>query len=317
MPILVTGATGFAGGHLLELLRQRGETALVAVSRHAQWPAALAHLADGVTLLACDVADRAAIESILRTVRPEQIYHLAGYAHAGQSFHEPDAAWAGNLTATRALYEAVARWGGKPRVLFVGSGLVYGDPEAAEQVYDETAPLRPVSPYAASKAAADLASYQCTRAPGLDIVRARPFNHFGPRQSPQYAVAHFAQQIAAAEAGRAPPILETGNLSPQRDLTDVRDVVAAYVLLMERGETGEAYNIATGVVHAMQEIVDRLVALARVRLEVRQRADLVRARDTSAVRGDYSKLHRATGWQPRIPLEQSLADTLDYWRQQA
>ena len=117
------------------------------------------------------------MEAILRDVRPDRIFHLAGYARTGRSYDEPDAAWAGNLTATRALYDAVARWGGRPRILFVGSGLIYGDPATPEQAYDEGCLLRPTTPYSASKAAADLASYQVTRAPGLDVVRARPFNH--------------------------------------------------------------------------------------------------------------------------------------------
>jgi GDP-4-dehydro-6-deoxy-D-mannose reductase len=317
MRILVTGATGFAGGHLIDLLLKRGGSEIVGIARHAPWPVPLQHLADRVTLVACDASDRAALENLLHERRPEQIYHLAGYAHAGQSFREQDAAWAGNLGASRALYDAVIRWGGKPRILFVGSGLIYGDPERPDQSYDESSPLRPNSPYAASKAAADLASYQYTRSPGLDIVRARPFNHVGPRQSPQYAVAHFAEQIAAAERGRRPPLLETGNLMALRDLTDVRDVAEAYTLLMERGRTGEAYNVATGTAHSMQTIVDRLVGLGRVSVEMRQRPDLLRARDTSAVRGDSSKLRSETGWQPRIALETTLQDTLDYWRQQA
>src|SRR5262249_15624135 len=128
----------------------------------------------------------------------------------------------------------------------VGSGLIYGDPETPDQAYDERCLLRPTSPYAASKAAADLVSYQYSRAPGLHVVRARPFNHIGPHQSPQFAAAHFAEQLAAIERGKQPAVLETGNLSPRRDLADVRDVVRAYTLLMERGRSGEAYNVGTG-----------------------------------------------------------------------
>src|SRR5262249_23659165 len=156
--------------------------------------------------------------------------HLAGYAHTGRPFVDADVVWASNLAATRRLYEAVVRWGGRPRILYVGSGLVYGSANTPDQGYDENAPLRPANSYAASKAATDLVSYQSTCDPGLDIVRVRPFNHIGPRQSAGYAVAHFAQQIAAIEAGRQPPVLETKNLDSQRDLTDVRDMVRAYIL---------------------------------------------------------------------------------------
>lgn len=314
MRILLTGATGFAGGHLAEALLAGGNVELFGISRRAQWPAEWQHLAGRVQLRAGDVGDGVRIEAVLREVQPEQIYHLAGYAHAGRSFKEVDAAWAGNLSATRTLYDAVLRWGGKPRILYVGSGLIYGDPETPDQAYDERSPLRPASPYAASKAAADLASYQYARSAGLHIVRARPFNHIGPRQSADYAVANFARQIAAIEQGRQPPLLETGNLSSRRDLTDVRDTVRAYLLLLQRGRSGEAYNIGTGQANSMQTILDRLLALSGVRVEVRPRAELLRPTDTAAVRADAGKLRQETGWSAAYSLDQTLADTLTYWR---
>ncbi len=208
------------------------------------------------------------------------------------------------------------RWGGKPRILYVSSGQIYGEPEFPDQAFDERSPFRPSSPYGASKAAADLTSYQYSRSPGLDIIRVRSFNHIGPRQSPDFAVAHFAQQIADIERNRRPPILETGNLQPLRDLTDVRDMVRAYILLMEKGRTGEAYNAAAGEVHSMQSVLDRLLERARVRIEVRPQAAQMRANDTSAIRADAGKLRREIGWSPRISLDQTLLDTLEYWRNQ-
>jgi GDP-4-dehydro-6-deoxy-D-mannose reductase len=312
---LITGVTGFAGGHLAEALLARGEE-VVGVARHPAWPAAWRHLAGAAGLHGCDVGDVAAVEAVLREVRPERVYHLAGYAHVGRSFREADAAWAGNLGATRALYDAVARWGGRPRIVFVGSGQVYGDADVPGQTFDETCPLRPTSPYAASKAAADLVSYQVARAPGLDVVRARPFNHIGPAQAPGFAVADFCRQVAAISLGQALPVLETGNLEPRRDFTDVRDVVRAYVLLAECGRAGEAYNVGSGQTYAMQEVVDRLVAVSGVRVQVRQRADLVRAADTAAMRADAGKLRRETGWAPAFSLDQTLRDTLEYWKRQ-
>ncbi len=312
---LVTGVTGFAGGHLAEALLARGE-AVVGVARRGDWPAEWRHLAGRVDLRPCDVGDGAAVEALLRAARPERVYHLAGYAHTGRSWKEPDAAWAGNLRATRALYDAVTRWGGRPRILFVGSGLVYGDADQPGQMFDEGSLLRPTSPYAASKAAADLVSYQVARAPGLDIVRARPFNHVGPAQSPDFAVASFCKQVAAISLGRAPAVLETGNLAPRRDLSDVRDVVRAYLLLMERGRGGEAYNVGSGQTFAMREVVDRLLAVSGVTVELQQRPDLVRAADTAAVCADAGKLRRETGWAPAFSLEQTLKDTLEFWKRQ-
>jgi len=305
--------TGFAGSHLAEALLARGGVELFGLSRGQ--PAGLTS-SGPIDLRTCDPTAVPAVAALLRDIQPEQIYHLAGYAQAGRSFQEADAAWTGNLTVTRCLYDAVQRWGGQPRILFAGSGLIYGDvPGHAMQ--DEDTPLCPSSPYSASKAAADLVSYQVTRHPGLYVVRARPFNHIGPRQSPQYALASFARQIVAIERGQAAPVLETGNLSAQRDLTDVRDVVAAYLLLMERGRTGAAYNIASGQSQSMEVVLERLLALAGLRVEVRTRADLLRGNDPSVVRIDAGRLRRETGWTPRFSLDQSLADILAYWRQQA
>src|SRR5262249_44383000 len=149
-------------------------------------------------------------------------------------------------TATRTLYDAVLRWGGRPRILAVSSGLIYGEPCGTDKVLDEESVLRPCSPYAASKAAADLASYQYAVSDKLDIIRARPFNHFGPRQAPDFAVANFSRQVAEILRGTRPPVLEIGDLSAERDLTDVRDIARAYLLLMEHGRRAEAYNIASG-----------------------------------------------------------------------
>src|SRR5436309_2574138 len=240
MRVLLTGVTGFAGTWLAEALLAQGGQELFGLSRGGRWPDEARHLEGRVALRACDLGDVAAVEAVLRDVRPGRVFHLAGYPHVGRSFQEPDAAWQGNLSATRCLYEAVVRWGGRPRVLAVGSGMIYGDPDRPDQVFREDSPLRPTSPYAASKAAADLVGYQVTRSHNLDVVRARPFNHIGPRQSPQFAVANFARQLAEIRRGLRPPLLETGDLGAHRDLTDVRDVAMAYVLLMARGHTGAA-----------------------------------------------------------------------------
>lgn len=315
--ILVTGITGFVGGHLAEALLEETGVEVSGASRGGRWPSELAHLTGRAALYPCDLGDPAGVEALLRRTEPEVIYHLAGYPHAGRSSREVGAAWAGNLTATVNLYEGLLRWGGRPRVVAVGSGLVYGDAEESDRAFDEDCPLRPTTPYASSKAAADLAGYQYARATGLAIVRVRPFNHIGPRQSPEFAIPHFAQQIAAAERGRRPPFLETGNLSPRRDLTDVRDVVRAYRLLAEHGKAGEAYNVGSGRVISMQDVLNHLLELARVRMEVRQRADLVRAAETSVFRADVARIRRETGWEPAISLQQTLSDTLEYWRGQS
>jgi GDP-4-dehydro-6-deoxy-D-mannose reductase len=316
MRILVTGVLGFAGSHLAEALLAQGGHRVIGVARHSVWPDACRHLAAQVELQECDLCAREPLEQIVRSVEPERIYHLAGYPHAGRSFQEAEAAWQGNLTATRNLYDAVVRWGGRPRILFVGSGLVYGDRAAGADGFTENDLLQPDNPYAASKAAADLVSYQYARYPGLDIVRVRPFNHIGPRQSAQFAVPNFARQIAAIERGRQLPLLQTGNLQPRRDLTDVRDVVAAYMLLIEQGQSGDVYNVCSGQSYAMQAVLERLIALAGVAVEVRQTAGLLRATDPLNIRANADKLRRETGWKPRFGLDQTLTDLLAYWREQ-
>lgn len=315
MRILITGVTGFAGGHLAEVLLESQNNELIGLSRGTQWPAELQHLNPLVQLIGCDLTEAAAVEAILRQTRPEQIYHLAGYAQTGRAFWDAEVVWTSNLTATRRLYEAVSRWGGRPRILYVGSGMVYGAVDSPDEAHDERSILRPMSPYAASKAAADLLSYQMTRDPGLDIIRVRPFNHIGPRQSPDYAVAHFARQIAEAEASLRPPILETGDLGARRDLTDVRDMVRAYTLLMKLGRTGDVYNAGTGKAPTMAAVLERLLAQARVSVEVRQRADPRRGAAPAVLRADPTKLCRETGWAPTYGLEQTLRDILHYWRQ--
>jgi GDP-4-dehydro-6-deoxy-D-mannose reductase len=312
MRILITGITGFVGGHLVEALAPRGH-ALFGLSRRGSWPAPLTHLAGLVELLAGDLADGARIEAVLNHARPDWVMHLAGYANPGRSFQEPDRCWHDNLTATRSLYDAITRSGQRPRILFVSTGLIYGEPDEADSACDERTTLKPATPYAASKAAADILSYQATRS-GLDIVRVRLFNQIGPRQSADYAAANFARQIAAAEAGKQPPVIETGDLTARRDITDVRDMVAAFPLLLECGRTGEAYNAGRGETFRMHDLLDRLIALARVKVEVRQRSEPSRKADTAVTRADPRKLRQTTGWVPRIPLDQTLADILDDWR---
>jgi GDP-4-dehydro-6-deoxy-D-mannose reductase len=313
MRILLTGATGFAGSWLSEALLAQGGHQLAGLSLTGEWPPFCRHLDNRVPLFLCDLCDGPGVERILRKVEPQQIYHLAGYPHTGRSFKEPDAAWQGNLTATRTLFDAVHRWGGQPRILSVSSGLIYGEPREQGTILHEDSPLRPSSPYSVSKAAMDLLGYQTSIGDGLDIVRARPFNHFGPRQSPDFALPSFARQLAEIKRGLKPPVLETGDLSAQRDLTDVRDVASAYMLLMERGRRGEAYNVAGGTSRSMRAFLDELVRLAGIDVQIRVRGDLLRPTEPMRMNVSVDKLRAETGWQPRYSLEQTLLDILDFW----
>jgi len=316
MRILITGITGFVGGHLTEALRAEGGHTITGYARHPDWSPAWAHLTGAADLRAGEVGDKPAVERLLHDVRPDWLFHLAGFASPNESKKEPDRCWADNLDGTRSLYDAILASGLKPRVLFVSTGLVYGDAEG-EGPLDETALLRPETPYAASKAAADLLSYQYFRMHELSVVRVRLFNQIGPRQSTEDFSARFASQIADAEAGKKPPVIETRDLSGQRDLTDVRDMIAAFRLLIERGAVGEVYNAGRGRTWRIQDVLDRLLALSKVKVEVKQRVEPGRKADTAITRADTTKLRRVTGWEPKYDLDRTLKDVLDYWREVA
>lgn len=313
MQVLITGITGFVGGHLTECLLAEGCHQIFGLCRRGSWPGSVGHLAGKAVLFPAELSDSPTCEAAIREARPDWIFHLAGYANTGKSFREPDVCWADNLDATRAFYDAIVRSELRPRILFVSSGLIYGDPDVPGQPCDERTTLKPASPYAASKAAADLLSYQYHRTSGLDILRVRMFNQIGPRQSPDFAIANFARQIAEIEAGKRPPVIETGDLSGQRDITDVRDIAVAFRALIEKGVPGEAYNAGRGQTYPIQELLDRLVRMSRVRVEVRS-SDAGRKGDTAIVRADIRKLSTTTGWEHRHELDRTLADVLDWWR---
>lgn len=313
MRILITGINGFVGGHLLERLAAEGRYRIAGLSRSGGWRKPIAHLSPLAELLAVDLLDRTAVTDALRSFQPERIYHLAGFASPGKSFKNPETCWAENLTATRNLLEAVASVASESRLLMVSTGLVYGDANGPDDAFDEMRPLRPASPYAESKVAADRLAEEAAKRNGLYVVRVRPFNHIGPRQSAEYAVGNFARQVATIVLGKAEPIIETGDLSARRDLTDVRDVVEAYLLALERGPSGEVYNVGRGIAYGMDEILHWFIDRAGVAVEVHSRTDSARKGDTAVTRCDATKIRRKLGWQPRYELGQTVNDILDYW----
>ena len=315
MRILITGVTGFAGSHLAEALVQSSTAELFGISRRGIWSEELTHLQQRVELYSVDLCNQEKVVQLLRDICPEQIYHLAGLADVAKSFDQPQAAWRENFQATHCLLEAISQWHHSARIVCVSSGLIYGKPRRGQQCFAEDSPLYPAHPYAASKAAADLLSYQYSCHPGLEIIRVRPFNHIGPRQSEQFAVAHFAKQISAIEQGQLAKVIRTGNLEASRDVTDVRDIVQAYILLMKLGETGEAYNIASEQIYSMKEILNFLVRLAGIEVSIETEASLTRSVEPTITRVNAAKIRHTTAWRPTISLEQSLTDILGYWRQ--
>ncbi|MGQ0616755.1 MAG: GDP-mannose 4,6-dehydratase [Acidimicrobiia bacterium] len=296
MLALVTGAGGFVGRHLVEHLVAAGDT-VVGSDR-----------APAGDHLALDVTDAGQVDEAIGAVQPDAVYHLAGWSDVGGSWDAPREVLRANVEGTHNVLLACALHG-VGRVLSVSSADIYGAVTEAELPVTEVAPLRPVSPYAVSKVAADFLGLQAFLGHGLDVVRARSFNHLGPGQSNRFVAAALAERVARAERAGGGEI-PVGNLSARRDVTDVRDVVRAYRLLVENGVGGEAYNVCSGRAVAVQELAERLVGLAGTPLRLRAEPSLLRPVDVPVLQGDPGKLRAVTGWSPRVPLATTLADLL-------
>lgn len=293
---LVTGAGGFVGAHLVRHLEEHGDE-VVEMERTV----------DGV-----DIADAEAVTETIMAAKPAAVYHLAGASDVGGSWSAPTETFLANALGTLNVLEA-ARAAGADRVLAVTSADVYGRVSADELPLTEDQPLRPVSPYAASKVAADALAQQAWLGHRLPVIRVRAFNHLGPGQSDHFVAPSLAARIARNErdGGEEVPI---GNLTPRRDVTDVRDVVRAYRLLMTGGEPGAVYNVCRGVAVSVRDIAEALLSMARRPMRLVSDPALQRPVDIPVLVGDNGALRRVTGWEPTIPLDQTLADVLADWR---
>jgi len=293
---LVTGASGFVGRHLVEHLEDLGQE-VVCVDRST----------DGV-----DVTDAEAVHALVGSIGPDVVYHLAGWADVGGSWSAPVEAFRANAEGTLNVLLAAADAGVK-RVLAVSSADVYGIVTPEELPLTEDSPLRPASPYAASKVAADYLGLQAWLGRQLPVIRVRAFNHLGPGQTDKFVAPALASRVARAEI-EGGEVLTVGDLSARRDFTDVRDVVRAYRLLIEHGEPGEVYNVCSGVDLAVQDLADQLVAQSRVPLRLEVDPELLRPVELPVLRGSHDRLTAATGWEPEIPISQTLTDLLTDWR---
>lgn len=296
MKALVTGAHGFVGRHLVEHLTAMGDD-VTGIDRAT----------DGL-----DITDADAVTGIIAEISPQVIYHLAGWADVGASWKAPVAAFRVNAEGTLNVLSAAAE-AGVERVVAVSSADVYGIVKPDELPLTEDSPLRPASPYAASKVAADYLGLQAWLGRGLPVMRVRAFNHLGPGQTDQFVAPALASRIARAERDGG-QVLTVGDLSSRRDFTDVRDVVRAYRLLMERGQPGEVYNVCSGVDLAIQDLADQLLAQATVPLRFEVDPALLRPVELPVLRGSHARLTQATGWEPEIPIAQTLTDLLQDWR---
>lgn len=318
MRVAVTGVAGFAGRLLAPALREAGHEVIGWVRADTAAKRVAVAAVDGLAAWDyCDVLQPALWDGLWRRWCPDALVHLAAQSSGARAWADPAGTFAANATGTLHLLEsatrAIAAGLPSPRILLVGSSEIYAVPPQPRRL-DETVPLGPRNPYGVSKAAADLLGADYARARGLDVVRTRSFAHTGPGQETVYALSSFAEQIARAEARGEAAEVHTGNLSGVRDYSDARDVVRAYVRLLEHGVAGEAYNVCSGEGHAMSDLLALLVRAARVEVRIVEAAERLRPADANYLVGDPAKIEAATGWRREHDLASCLAAVLDHWR---
>ena len=315
MKVLVTGASGFVAGHVIDSVRAEApDAAIFGVCRRG---AIAGPHAAAVTALHADLEDSSSTDSLFDAVEPDRIVHLAAQSSVHRSWENPQATLGVNVQGLLNILESLRRRKLTPRVLVVGSAEEYGAVQAEKLPVVETHPLQPANPYAVSKVAQEFVARQYFLSHGIPVVCTRTFHHTGPGRGEVFAESSFARQIAEIEAGRQPAVISVGNLDAVRDYTDVRDVVRAYWLLLDKARAGEIFNVCSGSGVAIGDILQELVDVSGVKVEIRRDPERMRPSDIPAIVGNPRKLTRATGWTPAIPLRQTLADLLGYWRQQA
>ena len=337
---LITGITGFAGSHLAEYLLARGDVEVYGACR---WRSRLENLSElarqgrlnlrgvdavvsseaelralvdpgAVNLLQGDMADPYQMETLIRVVKPHRVFHLAAQSFVPTSWSAPAQTFSVNTVGQIHLFEAIRAADIDPLIHIAGSSEEYGLVHPDEVPIKESNPLRPLSPYAVSKVAQELLAYQYHQSYGLKTVVTRGFNHTGPRHGPVLSCSSFARQIAEIEAELVSPVLYVGDLTTKRDWVDVRDVVRGYWLALEKGVPGEVYNVGSGTTRTIRSMLDLLLSMSSVNIEVRQEPARLRPSDIPVLWADDSKFRAQTGWEPRIPFEQTMCDLLDYWR---
>jgi len=310
----VTGVTGFAGSHLAEFLLTQGAE-VHGTERAGSKNDNLAAIEKKITLHVCDIADAAAVRGVLQKIKPDRIFHLAALSSVPASLKAPAEVLITNVMGELNIFEAVRHLGINPFIHIAGSAEVYGAVPPEEIPIKETCLFRPSSPYGVSKAAQDLLAFQYYHSYRLSVVRTRGFSHTGPRQAEQFVASNFAKQIASIEAQRQEPVISVGNLDAVRDFADVRDVVRAYWLALEKGVPGEVYNICTGRGHKIREIIDVYLKQSKAKVRIKEDPARKRPSDAPVLVGDGSKFGKQTGWKPVISFEQTLVDLLNYWRE--
>jgi GDP-4-dehydro-6-deoxy-D-mannose reductase len=305
---LITGIGGFVGRHLCQHLEEQGDS-VCGLGREVD---TLDH--EPVRIFHADLADREAVVKIVREAQPDAVYHLAAQSSPAESLSDPWATIGNNLHAQINLFEALLAANLRPRVLVIGSSDEYGRVDPHDVPTNENVALRPLTPYAVSKVGQDMMGFQYFAQHGLPVVRVRPFNHTGPGHDARFVIPGLARQLAQIEAEEREPILRVGNLNVERDFTDARDMVRAYRLALVAGVPGDVYNLGRGHSVRIADTVDKLIGLCRVPVQIKVDPALLRPTDIPRQEADTRKFTALSGWQPRIPWNTTLADTLDYWR---
>ena len=315
MRVLITGVTGFAGSHLADyLLENQPDVEVWGIYRWRSRRENVESVWGRIRMLECDLRDYTSVHLALQQARPDAIFHLAAQSFVPSSWKAPNDTLVTNITGQTNLFEAVRFLELDPVIQIACSSEEYGLVHPDEVPIKEDNPLRPLSPYAVSKVAQDMMAYQYFQSYGLKTVRTRGFNHTGPRRGDVFVTSNFAKQIASIELGLQEPVIKVGNLEAVRDFTDVRDMVRAYWLAVTKAKPGEVYNLATGIGITIQELLDRLLALSTAKVKVEQDPERMRPSDVVRLIGDSSKFRQDTGWEPQVPFETTLKDTLQYWR---
>ena len=314
MKALITGCPGFAGSHLAEHLLEQGQE-VVGLAAEQEDLTNLKGILPHLRVDRADLRNPERMLEVLRDTKPQRIYHLAALSSRTESIGDPRRTYEVNFVGTLNLLLAWRELQIDCRFLFVSSSEVYGVVRQQDLPLREQSPLLPTSPYAASKAAGELLAYQFYRSYGLPVLRVRPFNHTGPRQSSGFVCSDFARQIAEISLGLRPPSMTVGNIKVSRDFCDVRDIVRGYYLLLEKGEAGEVYQLGSGRAVPVEQVLEILLGFCSQRIEVRTDSSRLRASDAPALWGDTSKAEHAVGWKREYSLETTLRDLMEYWIQ--
>jgi len=314
--VLITGLTGFAGSYLAEYLVAKKEYEVWGTYLFDDSLANVAAIKDKINLIKIDLSKEENVFKLVKDTSPLLIFHLAALTSPSNSFNNPTETLTNNISLQVNILEAVRKNNNllDTKILVVSSADIYGLVKKENLPINEQTPLMPTSPYSVSKIAQDFLGLTYFLSYKLRIVRVRPFNHIGPRQSPQFVVSSFAKQIAEIEKGKRKPILKVGNLEAKRDFTDVKDMVRAYAVVMEKGKIGDVYNIGSGTSYKISDILNKLVFMSSSKIKIEEKRGLLRPSDNPELICDSTKFVKLTGWKPEIPIAETLKDTLDYWR---